>query len=131
MAALTADRNTKWREGVNFQFPVAAATKIFAGSLVGINASNVAVPMTASTALKSVGLAQELADNSAGAASAINVKVTRGLALLANGETIVLSDIGATAYANDDQTVYTTATGRSAIGIIRDVTSEGVWVEFT
>jgi len=131
MAALTADRNTKWRSGVTFQFPVAAATKIFAGSLVGINASNVAVPMTASTALKSVGLAQELADNSAGAASAINVKVTRGLALLANGETIVLSDIGATAYANDDQTVYTTATGRSAIGIIRDVTSEGVWVEFT
>lgn len=129
MAALTQDRNTKYRDGIDFEFPVAAASLIYAGALVAINASNVAVKMTAATGLKVVGVAQAKADNSGGAAGAINVKVKRGLFLFVNGESITLADIGATAYANDDNTIYKTATGRSACGIIRDVTSEGVWVE--
>jgi len=38
MAALTKDRNTPERSGKDFQFPVAAATRIFAGSLVVLDA---------------------------------------------------------------------------------------------
>lgn len=130
MSALTADRNTKYRDGLQYEYPVAASTKIYAGSLVGINSSGLAAPMTAATTWKAAGVADAEADNSAGAASAINVKVKRGVHLLANGESITNASIGATAYANDDQTVYTTLTGRSAVGTIRLVTSEGVWVEF-
>lgn len=131
MGALTADRNTKFRDGNQYEYPVAASTKIFGGAIVGISTSTgLAAPMTAATTWKAVGIAEGLADNSAGAASAINVKVRRGVFLLVNGESITDASIGATAYANDDQTVYTTSTGRSAVGTIRKVSSDGVWVQF-
>lgn len=130
MAALTADTTaTILRDNELFSFPAAASTQFYKGGLVAINASNVAVKMTAATGLKCVGVCQENVNNSAGAAGALNVPVRRGLHRFTNGESIVLSDIGATAYANDDQTVYKTATGRSAVGIIRDVDASGVWVE--
>lgn len=130
MAALTADRSTVSRDAVQFEFPVAASTKIYAGALVGVGtATTYAAPMTAATTWKCVGVAQELADNSAGANGAINVKVQRGCFRFVNGESITRASLGATAYANDDNTVYTTSTGRSAVGVIRDVDASGVWVE--
>ena len=58
MAALTKDRNTKRRDAKVFSDPVAATTKIYAGSLVCINASGYAVPGSTSTALKARGVAQ-------------------------------------------------------------------------
>lgn len=130
MTALAADRSTPERAGKQFEFPVAASTKIYAGSLVGIGTSTTyAAPMTAATTWKCVGVAQELADNSSGANAAINVKVQRGVFRFVNGESITRASIGATAYADDDQTLYTTSTGRSAVGTIRSVDSVGVWVE--
>lgn len=130
MAALTQDTTaTILRENEMFSFPAAAATQFYKGGLVAINASNVAVKMTATTGLKCVGVCQENVNNSAGAAGALQVPVRRGLHRFTNGESIVLSDIGAAAYANDDQTIYKTLTGRSQVGIIRDVDSAGVWVE--
>lgn len=130
MPALTADTTaTILRENELFSFPAAAATKFYKGGLIAINASNLAVKMTAATGLKCVGVCQDGVDNSAGIAGAVQVPVRRGLHRFTNGESIVLSDIGALAYANDDQTVYKTATGRSAVGTIRDVDSQGVWVE--
>lgn len=129
MAALTQDRNTKYRDGIDFEFPVAANQIIFAGSMVGINAAGYAVKMSAITTLRSVGVAQAKVDNTGGASGDKNVRVRRGTFLFANGESIALTDVGATAYANDDQTLFKTSTGRSVTGIIRNVTSEGVWVE--
>lgn len=134
MAALTADRNTPYRSGEDFSFPVAASTKIYAGALVCINSSNLAVNGATATGLKTVGVAQALADNSAGAASAISVSVRRGVFCFANsasGDAIALADVGATCYVVDDQTVAKTdGTGtRSAAGIVRDVDADGVWVE--
>jgi hypothetical protein len=134
MAALTADRNTAQREGVDYAFPVAASTKIFAGSLVCINASNLATKGAVSTTLKCVGIAQEQADNSAGAASAIRVKTRRGCFKLANstaGDLITLADINADCFIVDDQTVAKTngSATRSVAGKVRDVDADGVWVE--
>lgn len=134
MAALTADRNTPSRAGVDFSFPVAASTKIYAGAIVCINASNVATKGATATGLKTVGVAKGLADNSAGLASAINVDVQRGVFRFANssaGDAIALADVGATCYVVDDQTVAKTdGTGtRSAAGTIRSVDADGVWVQ--
>jgi hypothetical protein len=134
MAALTADRNTPSREGEDFSFPVAASTKIFAGALVCINASSLATKGATATGLKTVGVAQALADNSAGLASAINVPVRRGVFRFGNsaaGDAIALADVGATCYVVDDQTVAKTdGTGtRSAAGTVRDVDADGVWVQ--
>ncbi|EMO3657021.1 TPA: hypothetical protein ACUL4Z_000828 [Pseudomonas aeruginosa] len=134
MPALTKDRNTVRRDGVHFSDPVAAATRIFAGSLVCLDASGNAVPGSTATTLKARGLAQEQVDNSAGAAGDLRIETRRGVFLFANSaaaDEITRADIGATAYIVDDQTVAKTdgTSTRSAAGTIRDVDSYGVWVE--
>lgn len=135
MAALTADRPTPKRDGKTLSLPVAAATKLFAGSIVCVNTSSLAVKGAVSTTLKAAGVAREQADNSAGAASDIRVEVSRGIHQFANssaGDLIALADIGAICYIVDDQTVAKTngSSTRSAAGIVRDVDANGVWVEF-
>lgn len=129
MTALAANRNTVERANAIFSFPIAASTKIYQGSIVCLNSSGLAVPGSTATTLKVVGRAEHLIDNSAGLASALQVDVKRGCFRFANGESITLANVGATAYITDDQTVCTTATGKSIAGIIRDVDADGVWVE--
>lgn len=136
MTALTADRNTVTRQGEDAEFPVAAATKIFAGSIVGFNAGAAyASKGVTSTTFKSAGVATEQADNSAGSAGDIRVKVRRGTWRFANsaaGDAITLADVGSDCYVVDDQTVAKTngTNTRSVAGTIRDVDAAGVWVEF-
>lgn len=134
MTALAKDRNTKRRAGQDFTDPLAASTKIYAGALVCINAAGYAVPGSTSTTLKARGVAQEQVDNSTGAAGALLVDSRRGCFPFVNSaaaDEITRADIGATAYIVDDQTVAKTngTNTRSAAGVIRDVDSDGVWVE--
>ena len=84
MTALTQDRQTPRRASHEFVFPVAAATKIFGGSLVCLNATGYATKGATSTTLKCVGMADGMADNSAGANGDIRVKVKRGCYKFAN-----------------------------------------------
>jgi hypothetical protein len=79
MAALTASRDTTQlaSEG-NFTLELAAATKIYAGSLVAINASGYAVPASASSALRCVGRAEKTIDNTSGSAGALTIEVKPG-----------------------------------------------------
>lgn len=79
MSALTASRDTVQlaSEG-NFTLELAAATKIYAGSLVAINASGYAVPASASSALRCVGRAEKTVDNTSGAAGALTIEVKPG-----------------------------------------------------
>ncbi len=134
MTALTQDRQTPHRASREFAFPVAAATKIFGGSLVCINATGYATKGATSTTLKCVGIADALADNSNGANGDVKVKTKRGTYKFANSastDQITLADIGASAYIVDDQTVAKTngSSSRSVAGTIRDVESDGVWIE--
>lgn len=131
MAALTKDRDTARRQGEDFQHPVAAAKKIFAGSIVMLNATGYATPGAVATTLKPAGVAQEQVDNSAGADGDVNVNVRKGVFRFANDGTVARADIGGTAYVVDDQTVADNdGTGtRSALGEIVDVDSVGVWVK--
>lgn len=135
MAALTQDRQTPLRRSEFFELPVAASTKIYGGAIVCVNSSGLATKGAVSTTLKAVGVADALADNSAGAASAIRVKVRRGCFKFGNSastDLITLADIGADAYIVDDQTVAKTngSSTRSVAGTIRDVEADGVWIEF-
>lgn len=134
MAALTADRNTKERDAKTFSFPVKAASKIFAGSIVVIEATGVAAKGTVATTHKTVGRAAETVDNTAGADGALRIRVERGCFRFLNsaaGDLIALADVGADCYIVDDQTVAKTngAATRSVAGKIRDVDADGVWVE--
>lgn len=134
MAALTKDRDTKARAGEDFEFPVAAAVKIFAGALTVVTAAGFAAPGGVATTHKSVGRAKETVDNLAGANGDVRVKVERGVFRFNNsaaGELIALADVGADCFIVDDQTVAkTNGVGtRSVAGKVRDVDSAGVWVE--
>jgi hypothetical protein len=133
MTALAADRNTLSRDARDFEWPVATATKIYAGAIVCINSSGYATKGATSTTLKTVGVAQEQVDN-AGADGDKTIKVRRGCFRFANssaGDAIARADIGADCYVVDDQTVAKTngTSTRSVAGKIRDVDSGGVWVE--
>ncbi len=132
--ALTKDRNTPRRDGVQFNDPVAAGVKIYAGSLACLDASGNVVPGSTSTTLKVRGVAQEQVDNTGGAAGARRIETRRGIFQFANSastDQITRADIGAQCYIVDDQTVAkTSATNtRSVAGVVRDVDDGGVWVE--
>ncbi len=131
MVALTQDRPTPERAGVDQADPVAAGAVIYAGALVALNATGYAVPGATATGLVARGVAQEAVDNSAGADGAVSVASKRGVFRFANDGSVGRADIGATAYIVDDQTVANNdATGtRSAAGKIIDVDSVGVWVQ--
>lgn len=131
---LTKDRNTLRRDGVQFNDPVAASTRIFAGSLVCLNAAGNAVPGSLSATLKVRGVAQEQVDNRDGAAGALRIETRRGVFQFANSastDEITRADIGSECFIVDDQTVAkTSATDtRSVAGTILDVDAGGVWVE--
>jgi hypothetical protein len=130
MAALTKDRNTPVRQNVLFSYGVAAATTIFAGSLICINAAGFAVPGSVSATLKAVGRAEETVDNSSGSDADVNVPARKGTFKFANAGDITLAHLETDVYINDDQTVSSVSTSKSVAGKCVDIESDGVWVEF-
>lgn len=135
MTALTQDRNSLRRDGQQLEPPVAAATRIYGGAIVCINAGGYAVPGSTSTTLKSVGVAEHRADNTAGTAGAIRVRCRKGPYRFGNsaaGDAITLADVGSDCFIVDDQTVAKTngTNTRSVAGKVFDVDADGVWVDF-
>lgn len=131
---LSADRNTKTRNGKDFGYPAGAGKKFYAGGIVVLNGA-VAEPGSTALNLRAVGIARAQIDNTGGAAGAQQVPVARGCFQLANsaaGDAITLADVGNDCYVVDDQTVAKTngTNTRSVAGKVRDVDSAGVWVEF-
>ncbi|MCE5243699.1 MAG: hypothetical protein ABFD98_00945 [Syntrophobacteraceae bacterium] len=123
MAALTADRKTPYREGIETEYKVAAATKIFAGSLVCLNAGGYAVPAADAANFKFVGVAREQADNSSGANGDLTVRVRRKGVFRFAASGMALTDIGANVNASDDQTVAKATTNNVACGKIAEFLS--------
>lgn len=132
MTALTKNRDTITRAGVDHIDPVAAAKKIFQGAIVCIDAAGNAVPGSTATTLTARGIAQELVDNTSGAAGDVTVPSVAGVHRVANDGSINRTHIGKTAYIVDDQTVAATdgSASRSVAGRIDDVDASGVWVIF-
>lgn len=131
--ALTTDRLIKRREGIQFSDPVAAATKIYAGSLVCLNASGDAVPGSTATTLIARGVAEEQVDNTGGLAGDLRVETRSGVFNFKNSastDAITRAEIGDNCYIVDDATVAKTdgTTTRSVAGKVVDVDSDGVWV---
>lgn len=133
MTALTSERNTPMRAGDTRVEPVAAAVKVFKGSLVMRNAAGFLTK--GATALNGIGLgrAEQTVDNSAGAAGAATVEYRRGVFPFANsggGDLIAQGDVGKLCWIVDDQTVAKTDGGgtRSRAGLIDGVEAGQVWV---
>lgn len=122
MAALTGDRNTSRRDGVQFSFE--AAAEIFAGGMVALNAAGKAVPATAAGNV-CVGVAQNYTT------AGDQVGVRRGVFAFgdaADDAALTRADIGSPCHVADDQTVKKAA--GTIAGTVVDVDADGVWVKF-
>jgi hypothetical protein len=85
---------------------------IYGGHMVAANAAGLAVPASAVAAQVTLGVSDEYADNTAGAAAATSVMVRRGKAWkLANlsGDAVTQADVGKTCYVADSITVAKTS----------------------
>jgi hypothetical protein len=91
MSALTRDRATPYREGIEVEYPVAANTKIYAGSLVCVSATGYAVPAADTSGYRFAGVAMEQVDNSDGSDGGKTVRLRR-------------AGVGTGMYAADDHT---------------------------
>ena len=101
MSALTRDRATPYREGIEVEYPVAANTKIYAGSLVCVNAAGYAAPAADTIGYQIAGVALEQVDNSDGGK---NVRLRRAGVFEFDALSISQDMVGAAMYAADDHT---------------------------
>jgi len=125
MATLSANTPRAYEGGDRNDLPVIAADIIYEGAAVGIvSGSGHARPLQAGD--KFAGFAKEQADNSAGAAAAITVRVQEKGKIKLNVSGAVITDIGAPIYASDDNTFTKTATSNTLIGFVHRFVSSGV-----
>lgn len=127
MTTLAANTPRAYEGGNRNEIPMIASDIIYEGAAVGIvTASGHARPLVAADAF--AGFAEAKADNSAGAAAAINVRVvTNGLIELPIGS-LAITNIGAAVYASDDNTFTLTSTSNTKIGKVHRFVSSGVGV---
>lgn len=131
--AMTTDRKTPRRDGVELVFPVAAGATIHAGGIVVLNAGKAEMASEA-TGLVAVGVAQQAEDNTGGVDGAKTVLVRAGVFAFDNSaaaDEVTLADVGSDVYLVDGQTVAkTSATDtRSIAGKCVHVDAAGVWVK--
>lgn len=131
MAALTGPRNTPLRHGEILAFPVKAATTVYQGSLVVIDAGY-AAPGRVAAGLIAAGRAEGNA-TAVSAGDAV-VEVRTGVFKFGNSEStdeIKQADVGKDCFIVDDQTVAKTngSSARSRAGIVTAVEDGGVWVQ--
>ena len=130
MTTLADNEPRAYETGDFNDLPVIAADIIYEGAAVGENASGYFRPLVAGDDFG--GMAVKKADNSSGAAGAINVKVRQKgrITLNVTGVTAV-TDEQSTVYASDDNTFTLTSSGNSAIGkIIRWISGTKCVVAF-
>lgn len=106
-------------------YPVIASDIIYDGAAVGlVDGTGHARPLT--TADRFVGIAIEKADNSAGAAAAITVKVRKRGAVQLSVTGALITDIGQPVYASDDDTFTLNPASGAFIGRVDRFVSSGV-----
>jgi hypothetical protein len=112
--ALTRDRATAYREGIEIEYPV-AAVKIYAGGMVCINAAGYAAPAADTVNFKFVGIALEQVDNSAGQAGDKTIRVRRVGVVEFKASSIAQGDVGKQMYVVNDETFDETNPGQGII----------------
>jgi len=125
MTTLAANEPRTLELGERNDFPVIAADIIYEGAAVGlVIASGHARPLTSVD--KFAGFAEKKADNSLGAAAAINVKVVKKGAIKLAVTGAVITDVGQPVYAQDDNAFSFIKTSGVFIGFMRRYVSAGV-----
>lgn len=130
MAALISERNTIQLRGDTRVEPMAAAVKVWKGSILMRNAAGLITKGATATGCIAVGRAEETVDNTGGAASVEYRRGVYGFSNSAGVDLIAQADIGKPCFIVDDQTVAKTngSATRSPAGIIDGVEGSTVWV---
>lgn len=124
MTTLAADSQRPYELGDVNEFAVIASDIIYEGAAVGIvTASGHARPLT--SADKFVGFAEKKADNSSGAAAAINVRVRKRGEIELSVTGAVITDVGQPVYAQDDNAFSFLKTSGVFVGFLRRFVSSG------
>lgn len=127
MTTLAANSPRAYEGGSRNEIPVIAADIIYEGAAVGVvDGTGHAQPLTASD--RFAGFAEAKADNSAGAAAAINVRVVESGKIQLSVTGAVITDVGQPVYATDDDTFAFTPVGGVFIGFVHRFVSSGVVV---
>jgi hypothetical protein len=117
MTTLAVNKVRQFAVGEYEEYPVIASDIIFEGSAVGENASGYARPLVAGDAF--LGFAEAKADNSAGSAGDINVRVlTRGRVVAAITSLAITANDRPLVYMSDDDVFTLTSTSNSKIGSV-------------
>lgn len=125
MTTLAVDKPRAKQTGDEGHFPVIAADIIYEGAAVGlVDSTGHAQPLAAGN--RFVGFALAKADNSAGAAAAINVRVQRKGQIQLSVSGAVITDVGQPIYATDDDTFAFSPVGGVFIGFVDRFVSSGV-----
>jgi len=125
MTTLAADSARTMEIGDRNEFPVIASDIIYEGGAVGlVGSTGHARPLT--SADQFVGFAESQADNSSGAAAAINVRVVKSGAIKLSVSGAVITDVGQPVYATDDNAFGFTPVSAVFIGFVRRFVSAGV-----
>ena len=130
MATLTKDTPRHKGLGTINAFPVIASDIIYQGAPVGlVDASGHARPLTSVD--KFAGFCNARADNSSGAAAAINANVDAAGKVQLSVSGAVITDVGQPVYATDDNTFVFSPVSAVYIGkIIRFISSGVVEVQY-
>jgi hypothetical protein len=132
MSALTRDRATPYREGIEIEYPVAANVTIYAGSLVCVNASGYATPAADTSGYRFAGVAMEQVDNSDGSDGALKVRLRRAGVFEFDAASISQDMVGTPMYAVDDHTFDDAAgpTNDIKVGLlVKYVSATKGWVD--
>lgn len=129
--AATAPIDAPEHPGEIVSVPLASATKIYAGTIVALNAAGYAVPGADTAGLVGYGRAEETVDNSTGDAGDLSVNVRRGVFLWANstGNPCDQADLGKVVYMEDDETVAGSSNNSAPAGTVVRIDSRGYWVD--
>ena len=124
MTTKTKDEYNDFEIGTRNEIPVIAADIIYEGSAVGVViASGHARPLTSVD--KFAGFCEKKADNSAGDAAAINVRMIKSGAVKLAVTGAVITDINQPVYAQDDNAFSFLKTSGVFIGFLRRFVSAG------
>ncbi len=127
MTTLAADAVRTHEIGGVQEYPVIASDIIYSGAAVGlVKATGHARPLTAVD--KFVGFAEARADNAAGAAAAINVRVKRRGQMKLSVTGVAITDYWQPVYATDDNAFSLSPVGGVFVGFVSRYESSGVAV---
>lgn len=121
---LAANKPRDFELGTRNEIPVIASDIIYEGAAVGVvDATGHARPLNAAD--RFAGFAESKADNSSGAAAAINVRVVESGKIRLAVTGAVITDLGQPVYATDDDTFGFTPVSAAFIGFVHRYIADG------